>query len=590
LSDVGKSSKADCSPCASDRSTGTAEGNIDSTACVCKRTDYYTNIDGSCLLCPDGADCSAKDGLTLLELTAKPGFWRPSVDSDIFSPCSKGHRGLGAQKIALDRCCYVDEETSNTSICSTLNLTNEIIDAQCAAGFAGPLCLVCAGDYVMMGGSCTECEGGASFVTAMLPMVGASTLLFLLVLLFLMCSGSSRKAELKRSRSMAQMRRLKKANKMVGQIKILLSFVQIFSSLPDVLDSVPWPTIFLQISLPLGIFNLNFLSVLSESSCGVSVPFYDRFILHMLLPVFCLVMIVAAFLTARSCSKKEKQVLINETTSKVVILVVLLLFPGLSTKVFQMFKCQKIDGIALPLLVQDFNVTCFQGDHTLFITIAIAFLGLYILGIPLIMFMLLWRNRKHLHDESSPKHHWVKTALGGLYVQYEADYWWFELMILFNKTMMCGGLAILSPGSPIQVLCAILIMLIQLLFLLKLAPYVKNTEDWSSFLSTLGLCLMSLGALCMKLQLAEDEMKMIEVITTVLPCLCIVVVVSITVLLDFGLKQMLCGSKKSATKDSQASLAQVQPIQSIKGGGNADDDSGELASLRSWGNNNKTRE
>ena len=162
------------------------------------------------------------------------------------------------------------------------------------------------------------------------------------------------------------MKKMKKANKMVGQIKILLSFLQIFSSMPNVLDSVPWPTIFLQISLPLGIFNLDFLSVLSKNSCGVSVPFYDRFILHMLLPVFCLLAIIAAFLIARISSKKEKRVLINETTSKVVILVVLLLFPGLSTKVFQMFKCQKIDGIALPLLVQDFEVTCYQGDHNLY--------------------------------------------------------------------------------------------------------------------------------------------------------------------------------------------------------------------------------
>jgi hypothetical protein len=204
--------------------------------------------------------------------------------------------------------------------------------------------------------------------------------------------------------------------------------------------------------------------------------------------------------------------------------------------------------------------------------------------------MLLWRNRIHLHDEESPKHRWVKTALGGLYVQYEPDYWWFELMILFNKTVMCGGLVILSPGSPIQVLCAILFMLIHLLFLLKLAPYVKDSEDWSSFLSTLGLCLMSLGAYSMKLTLAKDELQMIEVITTVLPCLCIAVVVGITVLFDFGLKQKMCGSKKSATeKDSQASLTQVQPIQSIKGG-NADDESGELASLRSWGQNNKTKD
>ena len=250
-----------------------------------------------------------------------------------------------------------------------------------------------------------------------------------------------------------------------------------------------------------------------------------------------------------------------------------------------MFKCQKIEGIELPLLVQDFNVTCYQGEHDLYMFLAIAFMILYIVGIPLMMFMLLWRHRSHLHDEESPKHRWVKTALGGMYAQYEPAYWWFELMILFNKTMMCGGLVILSPGSPIQVLCAILIMLVHLMFVLKLAPYVKDSEDWSSFLTTLGLCLMSLGAYSMKLTLEKQEMKTIEVITTILPCLCVFLVVIIMILFDCGLKKCLCGSKANAAEktggNGQTSLTQVQPIQA--------GDANSLQDVRLWGDEEVTK-
>ena len=129
-------------------------------------------------------------------------------------------------------------------------------------------------------------------------------------------------------------------------------------------------------------------------------------------------------------------------------------------------------------------------------------------------------------------------------------------------------------------------MLIHLLFLLKLAPYVKDSEDWSSFLSTLGLCLMSLGAYSMKLNLNEDEMDTIEVITTVLPCVCIAAVLFIMIMFDLGLKQKMCGSKAVAgtTADQQhksgktSSLTQVQPIEST---GRDNDDEGELESLRS---------
>jgi len=217
------------------------------------------------------------------------------------------------------------------------------------------------------------------------------------------------------------MTHLKATKRFVGQFKIFISFLQIFSSMPNVLDSVPWPIEFMQVALPLGIFNLDFLTVLSKNNCGLSVSFFDRFTIHMILPISCLLHILLACFIARLCRGKseEKRTQINEATSKIVILIVLLLFPGLSTKVFQMWKCQKIDGIEQSLLVQDFSITCHEGEHVGYTFLAVTFLFMYVLGIPLTMFMLLWRNRTHLFDEKSPKHRWAKTALGGLFVQCE---------------------------------------------------------------------------------------------------------------------------------------------------------------------------
>ena len=40
------------------------------------------------------------------------------------------------------------------------------------------------------------------------------------------------------------------------------------------------------------------------------------------------------------------------------------------------------------------------------------FLPLSIVGIPLALLLLLYLNRKHLHDGDSPKHRGVKNALG----------------------------------------------------------------------------------------------------------------------------------------------------------------------------------
>ena len=63
----------------------------------------------------------------------------------------------------------------------------------------------------------------------------------------------------------------------------------------------------------------------------------------------------------------------------------------------------------------------------MYLIVASAFLGLYIIGIPCIMFLMLWRNRKHLHvkegGEVTKEHLAIKAKLGGLYLQYEPRYW-----------------------------------------------------------------------------------------------------------------------------------------------------------------------
>ena len=132
-------------------------------------------------------------------------------------------------------------------------------------------------------------------------------------------------------------------------------------------------------------------------------------------------------------------------------------------------------------------------------------------------------------------------------------------MILLNKTLMCGGLVVLAPGSPLQVLFAILIMNFHLLFVMKLAPYVKDSEDWSAFFSTLGLCLLSLGAYTMMLEMEPGQRTIIDLVTTVLPLVCISVVLCIMIFVDGGLWNKIRGKKKRNEK-LKTSTTQVQPV------------------------------
>ena len=151
-------------------------------------------------------------------------------------------------------------------------------------------------------------------------------------------------------------------------------------------------------------------------------------------------------------------------------------------------------------------------------------------------------------------------------------------MILLNKTLMCGGLVVLAPGSPLQVLFAILIMNFHLLFVMKLAPYVKDSEDWSAFFSTLGLCLLSLGAYTMMLEMEPGQRTIIDLVTTVLPLVCISVVLCIMIFVDGGLWNKIRGEKKRNEK-LKTSTTQVQPVDEPNQPKNENTNS---AALKNW--------
>ena len=147
----GKASKADCTPCNSQRSTGESQGNTNASACLCRRTDFYQNNQTECVVCPPGGDCSASDGLTLNNIIALPGYWRANSTTDIFTDCAVAFSAsLNATKDASER-CIGGSMTRNSK--ESFNS-----DTQCKKGFGGPSCMACIDGYVMLDVECTKCE------------------------------------------------------------------------------------------------------------------------------------------------------------------------------------------------------------------------------------------------------------------------------------------------------------------------------------------------------------------------------------------------------------------------------------------------
>ena len=138
-------------------------------------------------------------------------------------------------------------------------------------------------------------------------------------------------------------------------------------------------------------------------------------------------------------------------------------------------------------------------EHAHYLQLTIWSVVFIILGIPFIVALLLFYNRKYLHNEKSPKHKDIQFRLGGLYMQYENNFWFFEIVVMIVKQIMTGALGILKPGTPIQVGLAVLTMFMYLMFLLRFTPFKQDADDMLAFISTLAtLFIAMIGLLDLK--------------------------------------------------------------------------------------------
>jgi hypothetical protein len=79
----------------------------------------------------------------------------------------------------------------------------------------------------------------------------------------------------------------------------------------------------------------------------------------------------------------------------------------------------------------------------------------------------------------------------------EPDYWYWEVIVVVKKMLLTGFMCIVAAGSPLQLAIAIMIVLFNLLLVLKLAPFVDDTDDWLAFLTSLQMLITLFAALLM---------------------------------------------------------------------------------------------
>ena len=144
---------------------------------------------------------------------------------------------------------------------------------------------------------------------------------------------------------------------------------------------------------------LDFVDLFSGVACHFQVSFAANFAIHMCtLP--CLIFLLLCswmIVRVRNPSNVSHATLTNRVV-KGVALLAFLMYPGLGVKIFQVFKCRQIDDVWY--FTFDYEQRCFEGTHQSLLGAAWVFIFLYVLGLPLLLFLSLYHNRTMIKTRS----------------------------------------------------------------------------------------------------------------------------------------------------------------------------------------------
>eukprot|EP00946_MAST-07B_sp_MAST-7B-sp1_P002793 g2793.t1 len=473
-----------------------------SRRCICNE-GYFLPSSSECTECPKRMSVCNAVGLEFPGVA--PGFWRavptsPDLEADPFYKCTHARACVGWDYVS--EAMHGQGNTTSDAACASAwrnpsNVTT--LDKQCDEHSTGVTCALCKDGFVKTSaGLCTPCgDPNVPLAIGIFLLLVAVLTVVTSILVFRVKATSSEEAV---AGTMAAERRPSSDVKdyMIVLLAIMVSWMQILSAVIVSADAVEWPPAFVSFASTLGIVNLDLSGLLPVASCTLILPNHVKMALHLATPIAVVCSVLFAAFVAKklsgASSRKRWHHQVN-LAYKITITIVLLIYPSIATRLFQAFRCFKVEDNYY--LEADFGVICWEsGEHSAYIAVALVYLLFFVVGVPLFLLWELWRHREYLHNPMSRKHGQVKDRLGSVYEDFEPEYWFFETCTIIVKMLLAGALSVIAPHSPLQLFVGLVICLAFLLMIVHFAPYREDGHDVLSFVAYLSLTFtMLIGAL-----------------------------------------------------------------------------------------------
>ena len=152
------------------------------------------------------------------------------------------------------------------------------------------------------------------------------------------------------------------------------------------------------------------------------------------------------------------------------IVLMFVVLPPITSITFSIYNCINVYDDGSKYLAIDVNNECWTGDHKFYaLNIGVPSIACWIVGLPLIAFIVLFKKRKGLMDPVQ-----VNTW-GFLYMGLKSNKFYWEILLHFRKVAMTCINAFFTTYSPMyKALMGFMVMIIYIEYLQKQQPYVNS--------------------------------------------------------------------------------------------------------------------
>jgi len=406
-----------------------------------------------CLACPDGGSC--KGEIKNNDITALFGWSRcPSTkigNTSWFEKCAFGGSCLGKKNELLVG--KFKESDNNTETDPALINHHE----SCSSPYHNQslLCAGCATDFSRSGldAQCKKCpEPGINILIGVLGSIAAAIGLVIFLYVSLQDKGEVQPKD--------------------GARSIGTSFVQTMSLL--ITFHIQWPQVFKTL------FNIGgAVTILGQHLVNLKCAypalseadvFFSQRIVWSILPFILSSLCILTWYLLSKCRNVDDW-WANAKSSVVALL--FFIWPGLCAETFAMFACKSVCGEMV--MVVDLNERCWEGRHSGFAVLGVAMVILYVVGMPLVGMINIWRMQQRSAEQKCNIHTLKGYLTWGVFLSaYDESVWWWEGTVAIRKITIAAFGAFGSGMGTMQIHALLILNVVVLLVTAAVRPFGKH--------------------------------------------------------------------------------------------------------------------